>query len=62
VDERYVAVDVTGNGLVLFSACSHAGICNVVSDAMERFHRPIYAVCPSGEDVIDSTTSSSDQG
>ncbi|KAG8859587.1 hypothetical protein FRB91_007473 [Serendipita sp. 411] len=43
-DERYVAVDVKGKGLVLFSACSHAGIGNVVKDALKRFQRPIYAV------------------
>ncbi|BEI84996.1 hypothetical protein CcaverHIS002_0503970 [Cutaneotrichosporon cavernicola] len=43
-DERYVAVDVKGKGLVLFSACSHAGICNVVTDAVRRFDRPVYQV------------------
>lgn len=43
-DERYVAVDVKGKGLVLFSACSHAGICNVVTDAVKRFDRPVYQV------------------
>lgn len=43
-DERYVAVDVKGKGLVLFSACSHAGISNVVTDAMERFDRPVHMV------------------
>jgi metal-dependent hydrolase (beta-lactamase superfamily II) len=44
MDERYAAVDVLGKGLVLFSSCSHAGICNVVTDAMERFQRPVYMV------------------
>ena len=44
MDERYVAVDVLGKGLVLFSSCSHAGICNVVTDATERFQRPVYMV------------------
>lgn len=44
LDERYAAVDVAGKGLVVFSSCSHAGICNVVSDASKRFQRPIYAV------------------
>ncbi|GMK55613.1 hypothetical protein CspeluHIS016_0206690 [Cutaneotrichosporon spelunceum] len=43
-DERYLAVDVKGRGLVLFSACSHAGICNVVTDAVARFRRPVYHV------------------
>jgi 7,8-dihydropterin-6-yl-methyl-4-(beta-D-ribofuranosyl)aminobenzene 5'-phosphate synthase len=43
-DERYLAIDVAGKGLVLFSACSHAGICNVVSDAVKRFDRPVHMV------------------
>lgn len=33
LDERYVAVNVKGLGLVVFSACSHAGIVNVLTDA-----------------------------
>ena len=44
MDERYAAVDVLGKGLVLFSSCSHAGICNVVTDAIKRFQRPVYMV------------------
>jgi 7,8-dihydropterin-6-yl-methyl-4-(beta-D-ribofuranosyl)aminobenzene 5'-phosphate synthase len=44
MDERYAAVDVRGKGLVLFSSCSHAGICNVVTDARKRFQRPVYMV------------------
>jgi len=43
-DERYVAVDVKGKGLVLFSACSHAGICNVISDAIRTYDRPVHMV------------------
>jgi 7,8-dihydropterin-6-yl-methyl-4-(beta-D-ribofuranosyl)aminobenzene 5'-phosphate synthase len=43
-DERYVAVDVKGRGLVLFSACSHAGICNVISDATAKYNRPVHMV------------------
>lgn len=43
-DERYIAVDVKGKGLVLFSACSHAGISNVISDAIARFDRPVHMV------------------
>lgn len=43
-DERYLAVDIKGKGLVIFSACSHAGICNVVSDAISRFDRPVHMV------------------
>ncbi|EMD37544.1 hypothetical protein CERSUDRAFT_50292 [Gelatoporia subvermispora B] len=44
MDERYAAIDVAGKGLVLFSACSHAGIVNVVKDAVSKLSRPIYMV------------------
>ncbi|KAF8633458.1 hypothetical protein AX17_004627 [Amanita inopinata Kibby_2008] len=44
MDERYAAIDVAGKGLVLFSACSHAGIVNVVKDAIATFSRPIYMI------------------
>jgi len=44
MDERYVAIDVAGKGLVIFSACSHAGILNVVKDAIKTFSRPIYMI------------------
>jgi len=37
-----MAIDVAGKGLVLFSACSHAGIVNVVKDAISSFSRPVY--------------------
>ncbi|KAI0063568.1 hypothetical protein BV25DRAFT_1869697 [Artomyces pyxidatus] len=43
-DERYAAIDVLGKGLVIFSACSHAGIVNVCKDALAKFSRPIYMV------------------
>jgi len=43
-DERYAAIDVVGKGLVIFSACSHAGIVNVVQDAVKTFSRPIYMI------------------
>ncbi|EGO25584.1 hypothetical protein SERLADRAFT_348468 [Serpula lacrymans var. lacrymans S7.9] len=42
MDERYVAIDVYGKGLVILSACSHAGIVNVVKDATSKFSRPIH--------------------
>ena len=35
MDERYVAVNVKGRGPVVLSACSHAGIINVLKDAAE---------------------------
>ncbi|KAK2463193.1 hypothetical protein APHAL10511_004848 [Amanita phalloides] len=44
MDERYAAVNVAGKGLVIFSACSHAGIVNVVKDAIATFKRPIYMI------------------
>jgi 7,8-dihydropterin-6-yl-methyl-4-(beta-D-ribofuranosyl)aminobenzene 5'-phosphate synthase len=45
LDERYVAVNVHGKGLVVFSVCSHAGIVNVLLDARERFPEiPLYGV------------------
>ncbi|TFK85561.1 hypothetical protein K466DRAFT_184385 [Polyporus arcularius HHB13444] len=44
MDERYAAIDVVGKGLVIFSACSHAGIVNVVKDAVKTFSRPIYMI------------------
>ncbi|KAI0049822.1 hypothetical protein FA95DRAFT_1587993 [Auriscalpium vulgare] len=43
-DERYAVVDVLGKGLVIFSSCSHAGIVNVVKDAVAAFSRPVYMV------------------
>lgn len=38
MDERFVAVQVRGKGLIIFSSCSHAGIVNVLLHARE--------VCP----------------
>lgn len=44
MDERYAVVDVIGKGLVVFSSCSHAGIVNVIKDAIRTFNRPIYMI------------------
>ncbi|EIW68999.1 hypothetical protein TREMEDRAFT_62716 [Tremella mesenterica DSM 1558] len=44
MDERYITVDVKGKGLVIFSPCSHAGICNVIIEAIKRHDRPIHMV------------------
>lgn len=33
LDERYLAINVKGLGLIVFSACSHSGIVNVLTDA-----------------------------
>lgn len=56
LDERYVAVHVKGKGVVVFTACSHAGVINVLKDARNRFGDvPLYAVMGgfhlSGADV-----------
>jgi 7,8-dihydropterin-6-yl-methyl-4-(beta-D-ribofuranosyl)aminobenzene 5'-phosphate synthase len=45
MDERWLAVNVAGKGLVVFSACSHAGIVNVCRHARATFADiPIHAV------------------
>ncbi|KAF8119813.1 hypothetical protein EV363DRAFT_1591087 [Boletus edulis] len=44
MDERYAAINIAGKGLVIFSACSHAGIVNVVKDAVQKLVRPVYMV------------------
>ncbi|HUI94847.1 MAG TPA: MBL fold metallo-hydrolase [Xanthobacteraceae bacterium] len=45
IDERWLALHVAGKGLVVFSACSHAGIVNVLSHARASFPDvPIHAV------------------
>jgi 7,8-dihydropterin-6-yl-methyl-4-(beta-D-ribofuranosyl)aminobenzene 5'-phosphate synthase len=44
-DERFLAVHVRDKGLVVFSACSHAGIVNVLHEARAAFPKvPLYAV------------------
>jgi 7,8-dihydropterin-6-yl-methyl-4-(beta-D-ribofuranosyl)aminobenzene 5'-phosphate synthase len=37
MDERFLVVHVKDKGLVVFSACSHAGIVNVLHEARSRF-------------------------
>lgn len=37
MDERFLAANVKGKGVVVFSACSHAGIVNVLTHARELF-------------------------
>jgi 7,8-dihydropterin-6-yl-methyl-4-(beta-D-ribofuranosyl)aminobenzene 5'-phosphate synthase len=45
MDERYLAVNLRGKGLLVFSSCSHAGVVNVLLDARETFKgTPIYGV------------------
>lgn len=43
MDERFVSVQVKGRGQLVFSACSHAGIVNVLTHARETFPSvPLY--------------------
>jgi 7,8-dihydropterin-6-yl-methyl-4-(beta-D-ribofuranosyl)aminobenzene 5'-phosphate synthase len=45
MDERFVAVQVQDKGLIIFSACSHAGIVNVLLHAREVYPEvPLYGV------------------
>jgi 7,8-dihydropterin-6-yl-methyl-4-(beta-D-ribofuranosyl)aminobenzene 5'-phosphate synthase len=45
MDERFLAVNVADKGLVVFSACSHAGIVNVMTHARASFPGvPLHAV------------------
>jgi 7,8-dihydropterin-6-yl-methyl-4-(beta-D-ribofuranosyl)aminobenzene 5'-phosphate synthase len=45
LDERFLAVNVAGKGLVVFTACSHAGVVNVLTHARNSFPGvPLYAV------------------
>ena len=37
LDERYIAAQVKGKGAVVFTACSHAGVINVLKDARNVF-------------------------
>ncbi len=44
-DERFVSVNVAGKGQIVFSACSHAGLVNVLMQARARFpDLPLYGV------------------
>jgi len=45
LDERWLGVHVRGKGLVVLSACSHAGIVNVLHHARQSFPDvPLYAI------------------
>ena len=62
MDERYLAVNVKDKGLVVFSACSHAGIVNVMHAARQdfpatSFHALIggYHLSGANEKIIDDT-------
>jgi 7,8-dihydropterin-6-yl-methyl-4-(beta-D-ribofuranosyl)aminobenzene 5'-phosphate synthase len=63
MDERFVAIHVHGKGIIVFSACSHAGIVNVLTHARETFDPvPLYGVMgglhlagKTGEKIIPET-------
>jgi 7,8-dihydropterin-6-yl-methyl-4-(beta-D-ribofuranosyl)aminobenzene 5'-phosphate synthase len=62
IDERWLAVHVRGKGLVVLSACSHAGIINVLAHARASFPDvPLHAVMGgfhlsgTNEDIIPDT-------
>jgi 7,8-dihydropterin-6-yl-methyl-4-(beta-D-ribofuranosyl)aminobenzene 5'-phosphate synthase len=45
LDERYVATHVKGKGMLIFTACSHAGVINVLKDASKVFADiPLYGI------------------
>jgi 7,8-dihydropterin-6-yl-methyl-4-(beta-D-ribofuranosyl)aminobenzene 5'-phosphate synthase len=45
LDERYLAVNVKGKGVVVFSMCSHAGVVNVLTEARAAFAgAPLHAL------------------
>lgn len=45
LDERFLVVNIRNKGLIVFSACSHAGIINVLKHAQSLFPTiPLYAV------------------
>lgn len=45
MDERFLAVNVAGKGVVVFTACSHAGVVNVMNAAQSSFpDLPIHAL------------------
>jgi 7,8-dihydropterin-6-yl-methyl-4-(beta-D-ribofuranosyl)aminobenzene 5'-phosphate synthase len=62
MDERFVAVNVAGQGIVVFTACSHAGVINVLEHARACFGDvPLYGVVGglhlsgSNESIIPQT-------
>jgi 7,8-dihydropterin-6-yl-methyl-4-(beta-D-ribofuranosyl)aminobenzene 5'-phosphate synthase len=63
LDERFLAAHVAGKGLVILTACSHAGVVNVLHHARTRFpDAPLHAVlggfhlAGANEKVIPETT------
>jgi 7,8-dihydropterin-6-yl-methyl-4-(beta-D-ribofuranosyl)aminobenzene 5'-phosphate synthase len=45
IDERWIGINVADKGLVVLTACSHAGVVNVLSHARQSFPDvPLHAV------------------
>lgn len=45
LDERYLAINLRDRGILVFTACSHAGLINILRDAHARFSpTPLYGV------------------
>lgn len=45
LDERYLAINVRDKGVIVFTACSHAGLINVLKDTRDTFApAPLYGV------------------
>ena len=45
IDERWLGINVANKGLIVFTACSHAGVVNVLNDAQSKFPQvPLYSV------------------
>lgn len=45
LDERYLAVNLKDKGILIFTACSHAGLINILLDARDRFSpTPLWGV------------------
>lgn len=62
MDERFLAVDIVGKGLVVLTACSHAGVINVLKHTRNCFPGiPMYAVmggfhlAGANEEIIPQT-------
>jgi 7,8-dihydropterin-6-yl-methyl-4-(beta-D-ribofuranosyl)aminobenzene 5'-phosphate synthase len=68
MDERFLAVHVRAKGLIVFTACSHAGVVNVLRHAREMFPGvPLHAVIGGfhlsgrNENIIPETVRDLDQ-
>lgn len=56
LDEHYLAVNIRDKGVMVFTACSHAGLINISHDARDTFvPTPLYGVMegnpPGGKTV-----------